>query len=133
MLNYKFGNVEGGSVNSITIKLPLPPKELSPNARCHWGKKAKAVKQYRKLASFEAFIESSNLKQRWKDARSYVTAYFKDKRRRDRDNLLASLKSAFDGIVDAGVLDDDSGLIHMPIDMCVDKHDPRVEITIEKV
>ena len=34
------------------IDLPWPPKELSPNARVHWTKKAKAAKAYR----LECFI-----------------------------------------------------------------------------
>ena len=38
-------------MNRITITLPLPPKELSPNARPHWAVKARAIKSYRLLAA----------------------------------------------------------------------------------
>ena len=31
----------------LTLTLPWPPKELSPNARQHWTKLAKAKKAYR--------------------------------------------------------------------------------------
>ena len=57
--------------------------------------------------------------------------FFRDRRRRDRDNLLASLKPAFDGIADARVVTNDSGMIHMPVEQYVDRPDPRVEIMVE--
>jgi len=64
-----------------------------------------------------------------------VTArfFFKTRRRRDRDNLLASLKAAFDGLADAGLVADDSGLIHMPVEQYIDRADPRVELVVERV
>ena len=40
---------------------------------------------------------------------------FGDKRRRDKDNLLASLKAAFDGLTDAGVWTDDSEATYLPV------------------
>ena len=64
-----------------------------------------------------------------------VTArfFFRTRRRRDRDNLLASLKPAFDGIADARVVANDAGMIHMPVEQYVDRTDPRVEIAVEAV
>ena len=59
--------------------------------------------------------------------------FFKTRRRRDRDNLLASLKAAFDGLADAGLVADDSGLIHMPVEQYIDRADPRVELVVERV
>jgi Holliday junction resolvase RusA-like endonuclease len=56
--------------------------------------------------------------------------YFATKRRRDGDNLLASMKSCFDGLVDAGVFTDDSGLTHLPVMQAKDAKNPRVEIHI---
>lgn len=41
-------------------------------------------------------------------------------RRRDRDNLLASLKAAFDGIADAGLVENDAGLTHLPVHIVID-------------
>jgi len=35
---------------TATVTLRLPPKELSPNARVHWKKKATATRQYREAA-----------------------------------------------------------------------------------
>jgi Holliday junction resolvase RusA-like endonuclease len=51
--------------------------------------------------------------------------------RRYRNNLLASLKPAFDGLADASVVADDSGMIHMPVEQHMDRDDPRVEIVVE--
>jgi Holliday junction resolvase RusA-like endonuclease len=44
-----------------------------------------------------------------------ATLWHKTNRRRDGDNALASLKAAFDGLVDAGILADDSGVTHLPV------------------
>ena len=115
---------------ALTITLRLPPRELSPNARPHYLAKAEIVKAYRRGAYLKALV--------WQPrsplALARVTArfWFKDRRRRDRDNLLASLKAAFDGLADAGVVADDSRMIHMPVECDVDRRRPRVEITVER-
>lgn len=38
----------------MTITLPWPPKELSPNARMHWARLAKAKKAYRAACAWQA-------------------------------------------------------------------------------
>ena len=63
---------------------------------------------------------------------SQATFYFRDLRRRDRDNLLASLKAAFDGLADAHILEDDSGLVHLPVRIEKDRENPRVELEITR-
>ncbi|MBE3099905.1 MAG: RusA family crossover junction endodeoxyribonuclease [Planctomycetes bacterium] len=115
----------------MVIVLPLPSRELSPNARPHYMAKARAVKRYRETAYLLALAE--------RPARpmhaAKVTArfFFSTRRRRDRDNLLASLKPAFDSIADARVVTNDAGMIHMPVEQYVDRTDPRVEIVVEAV
>jgi Holliday junction resolvase RusA-like endonuclease len=69
----------------------------------------------------------------WVEATARVVFYAKDARRRDRDNILASMKPAFDGLVDAGILADDEGLTHAPVRIEIDRKNPRVEITIEPI
>lgn len=99
----------------LVIRLGLPPKECSPNWRGHHMAKAKAVKAYR----YEAFIEglrmfgapgAQMLHLPWEKAVARVTFSFKQRRRRDKDNLAASLKAAWDGLCDSRILDNDSGL-----------------------
>jgi crossover junction endodeoxyribonuclease RusA len=111
----------------MTITLPFPPRELSPNARIHWARKAKIVKAYRTQAFAAAFRRGHTP---YAIATARVVFFAPDRRRRDHDNLSASLKAAWDGIVDAGILIDDAGLRHETITVVVDRERPRVEITI---
>lgn len=117
-------------MSEIKIVLPLPFKELSPNARCHWAAKAKSVKNYRLIAWGQSKLELPKRHKPWMEAEAQATFYHKSSRKRDRDNALASLKSAFDGIADAKVIRDDSGLTHKPVVFAVDKSNPRVVIVI---
>jgi crossover junction endodeoxyribonuclease RusA len=104
----------------MAVELPLPPKELSPNARCHYHAKARAVKEYRTTSAIYAreamgrypapHLESARIK---------ATFLFETNRRRDPDNLLASLKPAFDGLRDAGILKDDNQIEHAPVDQTI--------------
>lgn len=120
--------VLSGEPGVLVFVLPIPPKELSPNARPHYMAKARAVRKYRTLAWAEA--RSQKVRPGWATAEAQATFYVATNRRRDRDNLLASLKPAFDGLVDAGVLSDDSGLTHLPVLIVVDADRPRVEVAI---
>jgi crossover junction endodeoxyribonuclease RusA len=112
----------------IGVVLPLPARNLSPNSRVCWQAKARSVKAYR-LFSFSL---AQRYPRRWKSAEAEATFYFADRRRRDRDNLLASLKAAFDGIAAAGVVEDDADLTHLPVRIEVDRENPRVEIVLRR-
>jgi len=115
---------------AVTITMPLPHKNLSPNARVHWSTKHSHRKKQRHAASFVAY-SSALSGAKLERARVQATFYHKDRRNRDGDNYLAMLKGAFDGIADAGVVANDSGFVHMPVRFEIDKDNPRVEITIE--
>lgn len=89
---------------SVALALPWPPKELSPNARAHWRKKAKAAKSYRTtchIMTKQARIVAPEGK-----VHLVLTFCPPDRRRRDDDNCLASMKSGRDGIADALGIDD---------------------------
>jgi Holliday junction resolvase RusA-like endonuclease len=93
----------------------LPDRPLNPNWRGHWAIKAKAVKGYRRLAcalALEAI--GRGRKPRWTAASVRAEFVFRDYRRRDPDNLMASLKPVWDGLRDAGVLADDDRLAILP-------------------
>lgn len=113
----------------IRVTLPLPPRELSPNARTHWARKAVTVRSYRFCAKVLAAC-SAPVAPGWDTATAAVTFFLPDRRRRDKDNLMASLKPAWDGIADAGVVTDDAGLTQLPPRLEVDRENPRVEITL---
>lgn len=88
------------------IDLPWPDKVLSPNARTHWARKAKATKLARALAGWMVTEAMGPIKPSWERAKLAVEFCPPDRRRRDRDNLIASLKAATDGIADAIGIDD---------------------------
>jgi crossover junction endodeoxyribonuclease RusA len=117
----------------MTITLSLPPAALSPNARVHWGKKHRAAKAYRNTARWLAWSASQDRDDfPWPRARVTCRFYFRVNRKRDGDNLLASMKPAFDGIAAAGVVKDDSAFVHMPAEIIINRQGkPHVEITIE--
>ena len=110
-----------------TITLPLPAKELSPNARVHWAVLSKAKKSYRKegyLCALTAGIDHNY------EFESYsLHFFFADKRRRDKDNFSARMKSGLDGIADA-TPQDDSEWDFDGVRFAIDKDNPRVEVRV---
>jgi crossover junction endodeoxyribonuclease RusA len=87
------------------IRLPWPPKELSPNARVHYRARAEVVKAYRTQAYW---IADANLLAMPYEGEIVLSVEFlpPDKRRRDLDNMLASAKAALDGLADAHAVND---------------------------
>ncbi|NLX97583.1 MAG: RusA family crossover junction endodeoxyribonuclease [Rhodopirellula sp.] len=90
------------------------------------------MKAYRAQAWSTALSASKYRAPKWSTATAQATFYHATNHRRDADNLLASLKAAFDGIASAGVVANDSGITHMPVVRLIDKKLPRVEIRIER-
>ena len=93
--------------DAIVIDLPLPHRVLHPNGRTRaYGWKAKLVREHRAMACMVARGHAP--KKPWVWARYRVT--FDLPRKQDEDNLLASVKSYLDGLQDAGIVANDSGL-----------------------
>lgn len=90
--------------------LPVPDRRLSPNARVHWRSRASLVKAYRLQACGSACASPMG----WHEVTARLTFVFPDRRRRDHDNLNASMKAAWDGFTDAGLLLDDDRITHLP-------------------
>lgn len=90
--------MEGGSV----IELPWPPKELNPNRRCHYMAKARKTKEYRQACGMTGIAEGLRRRD-YGDGDIPIRFDFfpPDNRRRDQDNLIASMKAAQDGLADA--------------------------------
>jgi len=88
-----------------SLVLPWPPKELSPNARIHFRTKSAAVKSYREAAYWLA-LKSSLVVPSEGGIGLRFDFYPPDRRRRDLDNMLASIKAGVDGIADAMGVDD---------------------------
>jgi crossover junction endodeoxyribonuclease RusA len=115
---------------SISITLPLPKKELSPNGRFHYHAKRRAAKEYRMLARLRAHVCTNAEMPKHERAEVRIRWFTKTARKPDSDNALASLKSAFDGIADSGFLSNDRGLTFHPIEFQKDNQNPRVQITV---
>lgn len=87
------------------IILPWPPKELSPNARQHWAKLAKAKRLYRHACAITAI--SQGAKRIAADGLHLtITFHAPNKRAYDLDNALARLKAGLDGLADVLGVDD---------------------------
>lgn len=87
--------------------LYLPSHDLSPNARVHWAKRAKAAKHLRADVVDLAVPHALWLTGPIQRAKIDYEFRVKGKRRRDLDNLLAAMKPGVDGLVDAGLIQDD--------------------------
>lgn len=88
--------------------IPWPDRALHPNARVHWSKRSGAAKAARmagslvarKCGALSAQVPAAGFLQVW------IDGYAQDRRRRDADGLLSSLKPWLDGIADALGVDD---------------------------
>ena len=89
----------------MRIILPWPTKDLSPNARGHWAVKARAKKAYRALCAWQAKSQGMTRSDA-KRLHLKITFVPPNRRARDLDNMLASLKSGLDGLCDVLGVDD---------------------------
>lgn len=91
----------------IEIVLPWPSRDLHPNSRVHWSRRARAAKAARMFAAVATGMAGgSNVQLPDGRIHCWIDAYPPDRRRRDTDGVLSSLKSALDGIADALAVDD---------------------------
>lgn len=79
---------------------------LSPNSRLHWARKARVVAKARLDATWTTLAANIPLPAPDGPIDLHIVFYPPDRRRRDRDNMQASLKSALDGIAFALGVDD---------------------------
>ena len=127
------------TARKIRVEIPdLPPKEANPNWRGHWGKRARAVKEFRAMAMYCVLSTMRGPFTTYKKARVEVTLVIPDRRYfRDPDNALASLKPAIDGCADAGVIqgdDQDHLKYKLPIVYQIDRHEaPKTILEFEEL
>jgi len=122
----------------VLIVLPLPNSVLQPNTTVgsFGGRmlKASASKRYRRLAC-EAMEAERIETLPWPKCSVKASFFNKEKRRRDEDNAIGSLKAAYDGLVDAGLVADDDHA-HMrreSPEFYVDRDWPRVMLSITRI
>ena len=85
----------------------LPDRKLNPNKRLH-HMQLYAAKRAAKDESIALVLEQGRPAVPYEKAHITITWVAKDKRRRDPDNLFASMKPYIDGLVDAELIADDS-------------------------
>jgi crossover junction endodeoxyribonuclease RusA len=94
------------SAAPLAVILPWPPSGLSPNARhAHWSQLATLKRRYRAACANSARAQGAA---RIEADRLQVALTFvpPDRRHRDADNCLASMKSGLDGLADVLGVDD---------------------------
>jgi crossover junction endodeoxyribonuclease RusA len=101
------------------LELPFPPKELSPNARVHRLRKADATRLYKGecLALAWSQIGRKPTTALLAPVTAQTTFVVTTNRKRDEDNLSASIKALWDALVRLGLLvgDDAAVLHHAPV------------------
>ena len=115
------------------IRLPWTAPPLTLNGREHWRAKAEKVASVR--AAVHLAAGPGHRIPAMERVEVTLTYYPRDKRRRDADNLVATLKACCDGIVDAGVVADDTPDLmvkHMPV-VAPPDGDPRLVLTIREL
>jgi crossover junction endodeoxyribonuclease RusA len=114
-------------VNSYLVEMPIGMQLINANDRDHWRKSAGKTATIRSVARGQAKGIPRLGKVKIK-----VIYYAPDNRRRDTTNLFPSVKAAVDGIVDAGVLKDDSDKFVVGYEILRGEHNiPRGQLTIE--
>ena len=98
----------------MELALPWPSKDLSPNARVHWRKRAKAAADARALAKLAARATGWRPGTDLPEGRLHLWIDFYPPTRRlpDDDNMLARVKPYRDGIADALGIDDKRFVSH---------------------
>lgn len=92
---------------TFEVELPWPAKELSPNARQHWAAAARAKKAYRARCRALGLAAGLGLVPASAERLAVHLDFFPpDKRARDWDNMIASMKAGLDGLADAMGVDD---------------------------
>lgn len=95
---------------TLMIALPIPPRDLSPNARAHWAAKKDKTERYRNAAcgaACRALRQEGLPPPMYKRAWVEIEWEHKTARLPDKDNIIAWLKSGIDGLTDAGIFADD--------------------------
>lgn len=92
------------SARTWTVELPAGQKLLNANGRLHWSARARITKQ---LRSDACLLAKATKVPHLERARIDCTYEPPDRRRRDAANWHDTAKPLVDGLVDAGVLDDD--------------------------
>jgi hypothetical protein len=118
-----------GHYMAVSFDWPRPP--LSMNQRIHRMQEAKLTAMVRKAAAeaFATFPPVSKID-------VVMTWTVKDRRKRDVENPVATLKPLCDGLVDAGIVPDDTPDLmvkHMPVIRYIKGAVPDVQLVVREI
>ncbi|RKT85619.1 hypothetical protein SAMN05421805_12778 [Saccharopolyspora antimicrobica] len=102
------------TATTYRLDLPYERPPLTANQRHHWARRAKLTRAVRDTAASLAHDAQVPALGRCTIRLVWTVT---DRRRRDADNLVPTLKACCDGLVDAGVVADDTPELmakHMP-------------------
>ena len=123
---------------SISIVLPIPARVLHPNFSIgSYGMRmavASARKKMRRLAC-EAVQAEGVDDAPWPKCSVKAEFHYKYNRKRDDDNANGSLKSSYDGVVDAGLVenDDHAHMTRESPEFVIDKESQFVVLRITRI
>lgn len=100
-------------MTSFEIRLPIGYPLLSANGREHWRKRANITAAIRACARGQCW----NVRPIAGRVKIRAVYHAPDNRRRDVSNLFPSVKAGVDGIVDAGIIKDDSDRYVVSLEM----------------
>jgi Holliday junction resolvase RusA-like endonuclease len=119
---------EGGE---LVVVLPLPAGKLHPNGTRNRMERHRLTAERRDAVC--ALVRTAGRREPMERAETEAVFYYATDRRRDSDGAASWLKATWDGIADAGVVVNDSGLRHLPPRMDIDRVRPRVELRIREI
>lgn len=120
-------------MTSRTLRFDWPQPPLTANQRLHWRTRARLTSDVRQAAAWQAAASKFPQTTRLDVSLTWVV---KDKRRRDADNIVPTLKALCDGLVDAGIVPDDTPhymVKHMPRIVHDPSQSPHLELHIAEV
>lgn len=88
------------------LEIPAPCDWINANQREHWRTRAEKTAQWR--GSARTFAVQAKLPKRLDHVRIVALLHFRDNRDRDAHNFAGTLKAIVDGLVDYGLIKDDS-------------------------
>ena len=105
--------------------------EIIETSKMHW---AKYAEEKRKWTETVAWLAKEQVKKKYKKIDLTFVWYCRNKRK-DKDNIIAGQKFIIDGLVQAGVIENDGweqigNISHF---FSIDKENPRVEVIIKGV
>ena len=121
----------------ITLAIPYLPISANKLQNYHWAMRKKYVDDWyvNMMVAWRYYQEEHEIpKLPFEKAKIVFTLYFKDRRVRDRDNYIASLKGCQDSLIHLGIITDDNwDAIQTVYYQRYDKEHPKTIIQIEEI